>query len=778
MHWRPSLAEFLAPFFQPAPWTISLGTLNRGIDNAHIDCLLSPRFREQARATLGRLIREASSGLSRRVPEQLVGTEDLAAFRDAYVWMVESALERPPGKDLRDTLVLLQFALIKFLLQGAAQGIQSIQDEIKARLQSAPDPDSLDRVTLHEQVALLTREAPAIHRRVLQLLFRQIRRVEIQQRRGARAAVPDTQWPVTEAILFNPILLIADPGKERALTADYPIGWLAEAGVGDYLALIASCLTETFAPWLPEWLVAPGSRQPAGPGHPRPAERRDQGLLRGFVATEILLDRFVPRLEYSQGLSSWLDEPANLRLFLDSVPTGVPASPNDGVQASATPWHHPDWPRFQRELVERLHARLDSLGLLQVLAIVSALPKFRAQMGHPVPLALVIDYAGGRLSRRGLEQRVAALRSGLDPVAVQRVLDGFLSPRKGPAQGQTDDLLGRYLVDFLSLRRDLKLAYKTYEVLDGIRVVESEDEARLSRTNRSLYEFPSQGETGYQTHRVRAHAVLKADVRGSTRITEELRARGLNPASHFSLNFFGPVNQLLPEFRAEKLFVEGDAVILALYEFQDEGAGLVVARACRLAHKILQVVTLQNARNRQHGLPELELGLGISFARREPNFLYDEGRPIMISDAINRADRLSSSSGLLRRRGFAPANPAFRVAVVRDLVGGARAGPGRDLLTYNVNGVKLDDAAFLKLEEEIPMTQVRLPDREAPGSLFLLGSYADDDGCIHWIVLRHAPVCDWDGDLTGPVEPERRHYFEMIVDEPLAARLRRLAAGS
>jgi hypothetical protein len=277
---------------------------------------------------------------------------------------------------------------------------------------------------------------------------------------------------------------------------------------------------------------------------------------------------------------------------------------------------------------------------------------------------------------------------------------------------------------------------------------------------------------------VRAHAVLKADVRGSTRITEELRARGLNPASHFSLNFFGPVNQLLPEFRAEKLFVEGDAVILALYEFQDEGAGLVVARACRLAHKILRVVTLQNARNRQHGLPELELGLGISFARREPNFLYDEGRPIMISDAINRADRLSSSSGLLRRRGFAPANPAFRVAVVRDLVGGARAGPGRDLLTYNVNGVKLDDAAFLKLEEEIPMTQVRLPDREAPGSLFLLGSYADDDGCIHWIVLRHAPVCDWDGDLTGPVEPERRHYFEMIVDEPLAARLRRLAAGS
>lgn len=73
------------------------------------------------------------------------------------------------------------------------------------------------------------------------------------------------------------------------------------------------------------------------------------------------------------------------------------------------------------------------------------------------------------------------------------------------------------------------------------------------------------------------------------------------------------------------------------------------------------------------------------------------------------------------------------------------------------------------------MTQVRLPDRESPESLFFAGSFADEDDQIHWIVLRHAPVCDWTGDAEGPVEPQRRHYFELIVDEDLCARVRRLA---
>ena len=40
--------------------------------------------------------------------------------------------------------------------------------------------------------------------------------------------------------------------------------------------------------------------------------------------------------------------------------------------------------------------------------------------------------------------------------------------------------------------------------------------------------------------------------------------RELNPASYFSLNFYDPVNKLLAKYGATKVFLEGDAIILAL----------------------------------------------------------------------------------------------------------------------------------------------------------------------------------------------------------------------
>jgi hypothetical protein len=777
MHWRPSLAELTGPMVQPRSWAISLETFGKGIDNAHIDCLVSARFRDQAAQTVRNLIREDVSALSRRVPEQLVSGEDLAAFREGYLSLFETALERSPGKGFRDHLVLLQLALVKLLLQLAARETHAVQEEIKAQLQSGSQTEDPGHAELRDQLVLLARQAQGIQRRVLQLLFRQIRKLETGHLQNLRASVIGTQWPVAETILFNPVLLIPDPGEERALAADYAIGWLAESGVGDWLARTESALAETFAHYLPEWLGPDGEPEPAvgSVGH-RPLERRDQGQLRGFVATEILLDQFVPRLEYRQGLTTWLDEPANLRLFLDSVPA-VGAEPAGRAQGTATRWPHPEWTAFQRATLGQLRERLEHSGLGRIVEIAYALPALKTQLGHPLPLSLVLDHAEGRLTRRRLDQRLATLRTGLDPATVQTAMDRMLAALRHRTDEAVESLLGRYLVDFLTLRRDLKLAFKTFELLDGIHLVEDAEEARLSRSNRSLYELPCRGETGQQPRPVRSHAVVKADVRGSTLITEELRARGLNPASHFSLNFFNPVNKLLPEFGAEKLFVEGDAVIVALYEYADEEPGLAVAQACRLSRKILQVVMLQNLQNRKLGLPELELGLGISFSRREPNFLYDEGRRIMISSAINQADRLSSCSGLLRRSGFEPASPAFRVSVVRDAVGGERAGPGRDLLNHNVNGVKLDEGAFLKLQEELVMSQLRLPDREAPESLFFQGGFADAEGQTHWIVLRHAPVLDWYGDSVGPVEPERRHYFELIVDEHLATRVRRLAEG-
>ena len=277
MRWRPSLAELTGPMAQPRSWAISLEPFGKGIDNAHIDCLLSPRFRNRTAATVRNLIREDVAGLSRRVPEQLVNSEDLAAFRDGYLNLFETALQRSPGKGFRDHLVLLQLTLVKLLLQLSARETNAVQEEIKAQLQSESQTDDLGSAELRNQLVLLARQAQGIQRRVLQILFRQIRKLETGQLQNLRASVIGTQWPVAETILFNPILLIPDPSEKRALAADYTIGWLAESGLGDWLARAEGVVVETFAHYLPRMVEAgqrPGARRrkrrPSPPGAPRP----------------------------------------------------------------------------------------------------------------------------------------------------------------------------------------------------------------------------------------------------------------------------------------------------------------------------------------------------------------------------------------------------------------------------------------------------------------------------------------------------------------------------
>jgi len=507
----------------------------------------------------------------------------------------------------------------------------------------------------------------------------------------------------------------------------------------------------------------------------------------------MLLSGFVPAEEYRTGRSSWLDEPDNLRLFLTSgrntsdsagyAPDsefGDSRFAGNGVTAKEFErrWTHDGWQDFQGAVADALIRGLDLHGLGPRIILLYWLRAIGSRLGRPVPLSIVRDFVEGRLPRRRLAQRLEGIGLGLEPASVARVFERAAAQLKRLEPHERSRYLGRYLADFLVLRRDLKLAYKTYEAMDGIRLLDDSQEVQLSRANASLYEFASREEERRPaTRRIRSHAVIKADVRGSTRITELLRKKGLNPASHFGLNFFDPVNRLLPDFGAEKLFVEGDAVILGLFEQEDEPAAMAVARACGLARKILQVVLLQNVINRKHGLPELELGVGISFSSREPNFLYDEGHRIMISGAINRADRLSACAPVLRSGRFQPESRAFRVAVVRDVSEASRTDRGDIQLRYNVNGIKLEKAAFFKLQKEVRLLQVRLQEEELEDSLFFAGRFPDLSGREHWLVLRYAPVREWRSGSSGPVAPDGGHFFEVIVDEALSARVRKLADG-
>ena len=152
----------------------------------------------------------------------------------------------------------------------------------------------------------------------------------------------------------------------------------------------------------------------------------------------------------------------------------------------------------------------------------------------------------------------------------------------------TQALVLRFASDFLHLRRDLRDAEHLTTCMERIHLVTTEQVRELSRLNNRLYECVMQDEAKPKQDHVVSHVIIKADVRGSTKMTQDLLARGLSPASHFSLNLHEPVKKLLDRYAAKKVFIEGDAIVLAIFETEaTQTFARAVAKACILSRQIL-----------------------------------------------------------------------------------------------------------------------------------------------------------------------------------------------
>ena len=250
--------------------------------------------------------------------------------------------------------------------------------------------------------------------------------------------------------------------------------------------------------------------------------------------------------------------------------------------------------------------------------------------------------------------------------------------------------------------RDFRRHEVLNRTLEKVNLIANQKLRDLSSLNGTLYEFLLPEETkDAQENPVVRHVILKADVRDSSRLTRSLLQRDMNPASYFSLNFYDPVNKLLAKYGAHKVFVEGDAIILAILERQGDPA-LSVARACVLAREMVEIVGGYNHLLQRAGLPPLELGVGISFQDSPPMYLLDGDHRIMISDALNESDRLSSCDKRLRKAMEGMSVP-FNVYEFR-----SAAQTEADPMKYNVGGIRISEAAFNRLRGEISLEECKL----------------------------------------------------------------------
>ena len=267
--------------------------------------------------------------------------------------------------------------------------------------------------------------------------------------------------------------------------------------------------------------------------------------------------------------------------------------------------------------------------------------------------------------------------------------------------------------------------------------------------------------------------ILKADIRDSTTLTRTLYERGLNPASYFSLNFYEPINKLLSKYDASTVFIEGDAVILALFEREGEAA-LGVARTCILAKEIVGIVSAYNEQSQKQGLPALELGIGISYEDSAPMYLMYGSQRIMISKALNESDRLSSCSKDARKFVAGKQTPfsVFSLQTVRDK--DISGNPDEFLVRYNISGVLISSAAFEKLSQEISLKEHRMelstiwqdePVRVFSGIVPLSGAVTLGSSVFHRLAVREGTIPHVDARTLKVTDWTTRKYYEVCVNQ-------------
>lgn len=435
----------------------------------------------------------------------------------------------------------------------------------------------------------------------------------------------------------------------------------------------------------------------------------------------------------------------------------------------------------QKRRLSFFYKKFNKTGILNRIAALYEMKPIYSEYCPPLVPQVVLQYMIAPGSRKGTKNRLERSKQFYSKPFFTESLD--MAARQSGKVGKSakQACLMRFLKAFFHYHRDFQNADMLRQAMDDLHLAREEKIIHLSRSNNTLYEFLLPHERVSEEKPIIRHVIVKADVRGSTDITHRMIEQGLNPASYFSLNLFDPITDILAEYDASKVFVEGDAIILSIFEREETPEGWYsVARACGLAANMLSIVQRYNVRNHEHQLPIIELGIGICFKEDKPLFLFDGPNRIMISSAINLADRLSGCSKALRKRQEL-VKGHFNLYVFQTASEEEISKTADDLfLRYNVNGIELSKPGFQKLQKEIGLKCISatVPGVGTSKMNFYVGKFPTATGEYQTLVIREAPVIQMNPETFQPVRITLRNYYEVCTNPKICENIQKAALKS
>lgn len=738
------------------PLRMDLSDLRRGVNNYHVDVRISPRFASDVRRLAIALTQQATT----QNPQTTDFSAQFNALRASYLDVMTGLLHRVKTDLSRDSIQVLEFALIKFILETTRGQLDEIIDALKARTSESQERSSANALLTNQRLFWLQKNYDAILFSVNSQLFAQLERVETRQLAPVREQYMPMEAHNVLDLRLNPMLCTAEPGSSAFLIDQYRL-WGGDGEDAGFNALNDSVET-LLGLHIHELSIAPMMAAP-GSGSP---ELYDE--LGGLFQTQKFMGLAADMKNVLTEDFSWLETPENLTALFDINRQTEALQETRRSAGFGAWWEARKGVNARRKVlasVTRQWRRKRLFALLIASRHVRSL--WSPALAEQIEGRYLCQYLCGQIDARKLQAR--ALNGHTFTPAQLKLFGETIKQVKQEAGPRALESTLAILLDISRFRRHLKYYRLAHRAFNRLRILRSEDELKLSREASSLYALLTTSEQQDDLDRIVHHAIIKADVRGSTTVTEELQNKALNPASYFSLRFFSPINTLLPVYGANKVFIEGDAVILSLLEHEKSPQQwFAVARACGLARAMLNVVHANNLHSEQMGLPKLELGIGLCYASSAPLYLYDDDKPIMISGAIGKADRLSSCTWKLRRI-IQPGVFNVEVFALADGEPG-RGEKGQNTIRYNVNGILLDNAGFEKLQQEIVLKRVSVKINGEAVTLHV-GKFPDVHGKSHDLVIREGRVRLWRDEalVEGHVSDER--FYEVVSNRKLIAQL-------
>jgi len=776
--------------------TIPMGSLAIGVDNIHHDVFLSPKFVQASRDYLFDLIRQSTkatyfAGIELRT----VKAPDNAAFRKLMTDLLQSALTQAKFHKNIEIDLLFRLALLKFLTLEIANQFANLILEGKEWIRQRGE--HFERSQQAHVIKSRLSELQSARRSVMRSVGQQVAQIVVDVEETvvskARRALFGDDFASLYDLLKNRLVFL-DGGKDDIFFLEHYVL------LGNYVRDPDrfEAMDELFQDFLrdsglgvgqdPAYVEARQAHQnvldlaQAMRNEIANLEEQRENLRKRLDRGESFLNKFLnsadpsdlkaslndvearlkhqltkleetgPQIEasrqklefftkdYKGKLGDFLNDPENAKRLFDQTSVAADAGSARG------------------KLLANLLDRLEQQEIIyHVMASYEIRPIVK-EYCPPVHLqqlrkALVSKEEMKRVE--GVLKQVPARQLSLKPI------EELSKKIRRYSREEKLSFVVRFTADFLRLRRDLRNAEHLTTCMERVSLITTEQARELSRINNRLYECVLPDEAKPNQDHVVSHVIIKADVRGSTRMTQDLLSRGLSPASHFSLNLHEPVKKLLDRYAAKKVFIEGDAIILAIFETESNQAyARAVAKACILSRQILTVCNSYNDRAVTTDLPALELGLGVAFQGSAPTYWTDGDSRIMISKALNLSDRLSGCAKIAKRL-LTGQKTHFSVFQFLTAMEGASAEELDEFLVrFNMNGIELNEEGFQKLSEEISMdsieTKLDMPWGKENVTLHY-GEVPMGDA-VELLVLRKGLARELRADGTIGVESQHPYY--------------------